>query len=86
MMMMMRVSRVCLLYVSLISKRRDNRDTVTDCASMAGNVVPKSGDLLHLLSIHSKPPRLRNAYDLHAIPLITNASLMFKQHESYARP
>lgn len=52
MMMIMGVLRVCLLYVSLLSKRRDNRDTVTDCASMAGNVVPKTGDQLHLLSIH----------------------------------
>ena len=46
MMMMIRgVSRVFLLCLSLLSKRRDNRDTVTDCASIAGNVVPKTGDL-----------------------------------------
>lgn len=52
MMMRMRVSRVFLLYVSLLSKRRNNRNTVTYCASIAGNVVPNTGDQLHLLSTH----------------------------------
>jgi hypothetical protein len=68
MMMIMGVSRVFLLYVSLLSKRRHNRNTVTDCASTAGNVVPKSGDLLHLLSIHSH----RLAYETPTISALTH--------------
>lgn len=68
MMMMMGVSRVFLLYVSLLSKRRDNRDTVTDCVSMAGNVVPKTGDLLHLLSNHGH----RRAYETPTISALSH--------------
>lgn len=68
MMMIMGVSRVCFLYISLLSKRRDNRDTVTDCASMAGNVVPNTGDLLHLLSIHGN----RFAYETPTIGALSH--------------